>query len=57
MKKKQPKTDEVRFEVQLSDGRIRKFSSGEDLYNWTRIVRNKWQYELKESKNETVDPE
>lgn len=56
MKKKQPKTDEVRFEVQLSDGRIRRFSSGEDLYNWTRLVR-KWHYEQKESKDESVESE
>jgi hypothetical protein len=38
------------FELQLSNGKIRTFDTGEEMYNWARQVRRGWKYEIKEDK-------
>jgi hypothetical protein len=45
---KRDNTEDARFELVLSDGKLRKFNTGEEMYNFTKIARKNWKYETKE---------
>ena len=38
---------DAKFELVLSDGKLRKFNTGEEMYSFTRLARKNWWYEPK----------
>ena len=48
-------TSDALFELVLSNGKSKTFSNGNDLYEWARVNRPNWRYELsRESDKDSV---
>lgn len=46
--KNKDNNEDAKFELVLSDGKIRRFNTGEEMYNFMRIARKNTRFEPRE---------